>query len=96
MALPQADVLDLIAVCAAVSVDATYQKHGDHATRQRMETVNQLAEALDFNMARHWSPTVENFFGRVNKTAIQAAVTEATGEAAARKLDGLKKPVMAA
>jgi ParB family chromosome partitioning protein len=61
-----------------------------------METVNQFAEALDFNMARHWSPTVENFFGRVNKTVIQAAVTEATGVAAARKLDGLKKPVMAA
>jgi ParB family chromosome partitioning protein len=96
MALPEAQVLDLIAVCAAVSVDATYQKHGDHATRQRMQTADQLAEALDLNMAQHWTPTAENFFGRVNKTAIQAAVTEAKGEAAARKLEGLKKPIMVA
>ena len=96
MALPEAQVLDLIAVCAAVSVDATYQKHGDHATRQRMQTANQLAESLDLNMAQHWTPTAENFFGRVNKTAIQAAVTEAKGEIAARKLEGLKKPIMAA
>jgi ParB family chromosome partitioning protein len=96
MALPEAQVLDLIAVCAAVSVDATYQKHGDHVTRQRMQTVDQLAEALDLNMAQHWTATAENFFGRVNKTAIQAAVTEAKGEVAARKLEGLKKPIMAA
>jgi ParB family chromosome partitioning protein len=96
MALPEAQVLDLIAVCAAVSVDATYQKHGDRATRQRMQTADQLAESLDLNMAQHWTPTAENFFGRVNKTAIQAAVTEAKGEVAARKLEGLKKPIMAA
>jgi ParB family chromosome partitioning protein len=96
MALPEAQVLDLIAVCAAVSVDATYQKHGDHATRQRMQTADQLAKSLDLNMAQHWTPTAENFFGRVNKTAIQAAVTEAKGEIAARKLEGLKKPIMAA
>jgi ParB family chromosome partitioning protein len=96
MALPEAQVLNLIAVCAAVSVDATYQKHGDHATRQRMQTADQLAKSLDLNMAQHWTPTAENFFGRVNKTAIQAAVTEAKGEVAARKLEGLKKPIMAA
>ena len=61
-----------------------------------MQTVNQLAEALDFNMAQRWSPTAENFFGRVNKIAIQAAVTAAEGEVVACKLEGLKKPVMTA
>lgn len=96
MALPEADLLDLIALCAALSVDATYQKTEDLAAKQRMKTTGQLAEALGLNMAQYWSPTVETFFGRVNKTAILNAVAEAQGEAKARKLDGLKKPVMAA
>jgi hypothetical protein len=96
MALLEADLLDLIALCAALSIDATYQKNEDLAAKQRMTTTGQLAEALGLNMAQYWSPTVETFFGRVNKTAILNAVAEAQGEAKARKLDGLKKPVMAA
>ena len=41
-------------------------------------------------------PPAETFFGRVNKTVILNAAAEAQEEAKARKLDVLKKPVMAA
>lgn len=41
-------------------------------------------------------PPAETFFGRVNKTVILNAAAEAHEEAKARKLDVLKKPVMAA
>lgn len=95
MALSDADIMDLIAVCAALTIDATYAKHPDHAARQRMATANDLAETLELNMAHHWTPTAESFFGRVSKTTIQEAVTDAQGEAQAKKLAGLKKGLMA-
>ena len=42
-----------------------------------------------------WTPTVENYLGRVTKTRILEAVREAKGEAAAQLIDHLKKPEMA-
>lgn len=95
MALSDADTMDLIAVCAALTIDATYAKHPDHAARQRMATANDLAETLELNMAQHWTPTAESFFGRVSKSTILDAVTDAQGEAQAKKLAGLKKGLMA-
>ncbi|GMA80020.1 hypothetical protein GCM10025880_64370 [Methylorubrum aminovorans] len=46
-------------------------------------------------MTRDWAPTAANYFGRVTKTRILAAVREAKGEDTARLLDGLKKGDMA-
>ena len=46
-------------------------------------------------MAAQWTPTVENYLGRVTKTRILEAVREAKGEAAAQLIDHLKKPEMA-
>jgi ParB family chromosome partitioning protein len=51
---------------------------------------------MGLNMAQYWTPTAVAFFSRVNKTAILDAVAEATSDKAARRLDGLKKPMMAA
>ena len=43
----------------------------------------------------NWTPTVENYLGRVTKTRILEAVREAKGEAAPQLIDHLKKPEMA-
>lgn len=96
MALSEPELFDLIAVCAALSLDATHSRTADSANRQRLAHADQLAETMGLNMAQYWSPTAEGFFSRVNKTAILDAVAEATNDKAARRLDGLKKPIMAA
>lgn len=95
MKLDDAALLDLIALCAAVSVDATHTKGGDHASRQRLRHADQLAETLELNMATHWEATAENYFGRVSKGLIAEAVTEMAGAGAAKRIEGMKKPVMA-
>jgi ParB family chromosome partitioning protein len=96
LGLREEDVLDLITVCTAVSIDATHNKPADFSTRQRMAHADQLAETLRLDMAQHWTPTAEGFFGRVSKATILDAVTEAAGPSAASRLAGLKKPAMAA
>ena len=42
-------------------------------------------------MAQWWQPTVTGYLGRVSKTLIIEAVTEAKGEAAAENLASMKK-----
>jgi ParB family chromosome partitioning protein len=96
MDLNPTELLDLIAVCAALSVDATHTKTGDYSNRQRMVHANQLAETLRLDMSKHWAPTAESYFGRVSKKAICLAVAEAAGESVAFRIQDLKKPVMAA
>jgi ParB family chromosome partitioning protein len=96
MELTPTELLDLIAVCAALSVDATHTKTGDYSNRQRMVHADQLAETLRLDMSKHWTPTVDSYFGRVSKKAICLAVAEAAGENVAFRIQDLKKPVMAA
>ena len=45
--------------------------------------------------AAGWSPTVDNYLGRVPKARILEAVREAKGDASAQLIDHLKKPDMA-
>jgi len=45
--------------------------------------------------AAGWTPTVDNYLGRVPKARILEAVREAKGEASAQLIDHLKKPEMA-
>lgn len=95
LALCDEDLLDLIAVCAAISIDATHSKFADFSNKQRMANADQLATTLRLDMTRYWTATAEGFFSRVTKTTILEATAEAAGEAAAADLDGLKKPAMA-
>ena len=46
-------------------------------------------------MAAGWSPTVDNYLGRVTKARIVQAVREARGETAAQLIEHLKKGEMA-
>jgi ParB family chromosome partitioning protein len=84
----------LLAFCVGFGVNALYLPHErrvaafDHADR--------LAERLALDMRDHWRATVENYFGKVTKTQILAAMREAKGEATAQMIEHLKKADMAA
>ena len=57
---------------------------------------DRLAQAVDLNMvAAGWTPTVDTYLGRVTKARILLAVEEARGNAAASRIDHLKKGEMA-
>jgi ParB family chromosome partitioning protein len=57
---------------------------------------DRIAELIGLDVAAAgWSPTVENYFGRVTKTRILQAVREAKGDQAAQQLGHLKKDEMA-
>jgi ParB family chromosome partitioning protein len=83
----------LLAHCVALSVNGIklantgkiIAKHGDD-----------LAQAVGLDMTRHWQPTAEGYFSRINKAQIGEAVTEAVSVEAAARVAALKKPDMAA
>jgi ParB family chromosome partitioning protein len=56
---------------------------------------DRLAQAVDLDLAASWTPTAENFLGRVTKARILAAVAEAKGQPAAERIRHLKKAEMA-
>lgn len=94
IALDQDSRMALFAHCVSLSVNTTVQAWN----RRTKETAHamQLAHSLGFGMvAAGWSPTVDNYLGRVTKAHILQAVREAKGEQSAQLIDHLKKPDMA-
>ncbi len=94
IALDQDSRMALFAHCVSLSVNTTVQAWN----RRTKETAHamQLAHSLGFGMvAAGWTPTVDNYFGRVTKAHILQAVREAKGEQSAQLIDHLKKPDMA-
>jgi ParB family chromosome partitioning protein len=84
----------LFAHCVSLSINAVFETHN---RRPRALThADRLAKALSLDMvAAGWSPTIENYLGRVTKARILGAVREAKGEGAAELIDHLKKGEMA-
>jgi len=80
-------VASIIAATVAPAVNAVERKFNG-ADRQ---AADQLATALKLDVSQFWSATAEGFFSRVSKDQVLAAVTEAAGEDAAKKLVGMKK-----
>lgn len=75
----------LLAVLVASSFDgASGSDHGH-------DGVTDLHQLLGFDMADHWTPTTDNFLGRLPGALVTEAVTEAKGKDAAATLAGLKK-----
>ena len=72
----QDTLLRLLAYCAASSVSAIERKQ-DMDGPGRLRHADQLAHALGLDMAKWFTPTAENFFARVSKMQILAALTEA-------------------
>src|SRR6266536_1407549 len=84
----------LFAHCASLSVNAVHEPW--NRSPGRLAHADTLARAVNLNMAAAgWSPTVDNYLGRVPKARILDAVREAKGEASAQLIDHLKKPEMA-
>lgn len=80
----------LIALGVALTVSVNEEHKGLTA---------KLLETLDFDMAEHFEPTADNYLGRVSKTLIVEALTEAKqikGEADATALLAMKKGALAA
>jgi ParB family transcriptional regulator, chromosome partitioning protein len=85
----------LFAHCVALSVNAAYEPWNRRP--RALAHADQLAEAVDLDMAgAGWTPTVDNFLGRVTKARILQAVSEAKGQRAADRIEHLKKGDMAA
>jgi ParB family chromosome partitioning protein len=98
-ALNPARRLELLAHCVSSGVNAFYDKNdrsGPSAVKRRIAHADRLARAVGFNPVQAgWSPTVDNYLGRVPKARILEAVREAKGDAEAQQIEHLKKPDMA-
>ncbi|OCP22442.1 MULTISPECIES: ParB/RepB/Spo0J family partition protein [unclassified Ensifer] len=94
IALDEASRMALFAHCVSLSVNTTVQAWNRRA--KEYVHAKQLARSLGFGMvAAGWTPTVDNYLGRVTKAHILQAVREAKGEQSAQLIDHLKKPDMA-
>ncbi|MET3616011.1 ParB family chromosome partitioning protein [Rhizobium aquaticum] len=94
IALDQDSRMALFAHCVSLSVNTTVQAW-NRRTKEAAHA-KQLARSLEFGMvAAGWTPTVDNYLGRVTKAHILQAVREAKGEQSAQLIDHLKKPDMA-
>lgn len=71
----QERLLELLALGAAQSVDAIQSK-GDQPDCDRLRSANQLAEALNLDMVNWFTPTAENYFGKMTKAQIVSALGE--------------------
>lgn len=84
----------LFAHCVSLSVNAVHE-----AWNRRPRAIahaDRLAQTLSLDIAAAgWTPSVDNFLGRVTKARILGAVREAKGEAMARQIEHLKKGDMA-
>lgn len=84
----------LFAHCVSLSVNAVIEPWSRRP--RALAHADQLARSIGFDMvAAGWSPTVDNYFGRVTKAHILEAVRDAKGEQSAQLIDHLKKQDMA-
>ncbi|MGD9658505.1 MAG: DNA-binding protein, partial [Methylocystis sp.] len=84
----------LFAHCVSLTVNAVHE-----AWNRRPKAIahaDRLAHALSLDLAATgWTPTIDNFVGRVTKARIVEAVHEAKGAEQAKRIEQLKKGDMA-
>ncbi|MCD1265468.1 DNA-binding protein [Shinella sumterensis] len=94
IALDHDSRMALFAHCASMSLNATMQQW-NRRSKENQHAV-QLAQTIGFGMVgAGWTPTVDNYLGRVTKAHILQAVREAKGDQSAQLIDHLKKQDMA-
>ncbi|MDP3115943.1 MAG: ParB/Srx family N-terminal domain-containing protein [Phenylobacterium sp.] len=91
--LAATDLLDLLAHCASLTVNAVRTPFDRKPAA--WAHADRLAEAVGLDMTGYWTPTVTSYLGRVTKARITEAVREAVSDEAAERISGLKKPDMA-
>lgn len=87
VSLPQGDLLDLLGLCAALTVNALPAGNAAH-------DANTIASAVGLDMADWWEPTAEGFLNHVSKAQIIQALKEAGPELARDGVEGMKKNVL--
>jgi ParB family chromosome partitioning protein len=70
IALQQSELLELLALCAASTVNAVASSEGPH-------DADALAQAVQLDMADWWEPTKDGYLSRVSKAQIIQALKEA-------------------
>lgn len=90
---PKSDLLATLALLAGMSVD-TVQRKTDRADGGRLKNADELADAVALDMTGWFAPTAQNYFSRVSRAQILAAIDEVkAGHAPA--LEKLKKAELA-
>src|SRR5690606_33226322 len=85
--LPQPELLNLLALCTALTVNLTVMRADQPQPGQ------DIAQAVALDMAAWWQPTAESYFQHLPKAAILQAVGEyAPGEVS--RLSKLKKTAL--
>ncbi len=84
---------ELLAHCVSLTVNAV--KLPWERSMNRIAATGILAQAVDLDMTRHWTPTVRSYFGRVTKAQIGMAIGEAVSQDAAERIAPMKKIDMA-
>jgi ParB family chromosome partitioning protein len=74
-------LLGLMAYCASRTVNAVQTK-GDRADSERLLHAHHLGQALRLDMTKWFRPTAGNYFGRITKPGIPAALAEVKGSIA--------------
>ena len=87
VALPQAELLDLLALCSASTLNALPNSGA-------ASDADALAEAVGLDMADWWEPTALSFLNHVSKAQIVDALKEAGTELAADEVGTLKKDAL--
>ncbi|NGO55419.1 ParB/RepB/Spo0J family partition protein [Allomesorhizobium camelthorni] len=94
LGLDEASRKALFAHCASLSLNAVVEPWNKRPGA--LAHADALAATLGFDMVEAgWSPTVDNYLGRVTKARIVQAVREARGEDSAQLIDHMKKDLMA-
>lgn len=87
IALPQAELLDLLALCAALTLNAL-------PSAGAAKDANALAEAVGLDMAIWWEPTAQGYLNHVPKAQIVQALKEAGPDLADNGVGAMKKDVL--
>ena len=85
------DTARLLAACTGALIDA---HQGKFAEAERLRSADRIARAVNLDMRQHWEAGVE-FFGRLTRKAMLAALTEACGPDAATNCAKLPKDELA-
>jgi ParB family chromosome partitioning protein len=84
----------LFAHCVSLTVNAVHEAYNRRP--KAIAHADRLAEALSLDMVTAgWTPTADNYLGRVPKARIMEAVQEAKGQPSAERIANLKKAEMA-
>ncbi|HQV03464.1 MULTISPECIES: ParB/RepB/Spo0J family partition protein [unclassified Novosphingobium] len=102
-ALAHEDQMALLAHCVSLGVNALFEpvkgyggQISAHGIACRIAAADALASVVGLDMAEAgWTPTVDNYLGRVTKPRIIEAVRETRGDATAVLIEHLKKGDMA-